>query len=113
MAKKKNDPEPENDEFLDWEHNKEIAYKLVDLYVNELTERKDRQILDIEGLVEAYLYVLGRLKASEHEMGSIVKAIKDDIKRTPENPEDSGIEQAVGGDKKKLSAGLLKALEGM
>jgi hypothetical protein len=46
-------------------------------------------------------------------MGSIVKAIKDDIKRTPENPEDSGIEQAVGGDKKKLSAGLLKALEGM
>ena len=110
MAKK---IEAEVIEASDWEHNKEIAYKIVDLYVTELTERRDKQILDIEGLVESYLYVLGRLKASEHEMGSIVRAIKEDMKIAPESPKDSGLEQAVGGEKKKLSAGLLKALEGM
>ena len=113
MAKKKKDPEPKAEESSDWEHNKEIAYKIVDLYVKELTERRDKRILDIEGLVESYLYVLGRLKSSEHEMADIVKAIKDDMRASPETAEDSGIEQAVGGEKKKLSAGLLKALEGM
>jgi hypothetical protein len=110
MAKKIESPKIEDS---DWEHNKEIAYKLVDLYVKELTERRDKHILDIEGLVESYLYVLGRLKSSEHEMGQIVKAIKEDMAKSPESPDDSGIEDAVGGDKKKLSAGLLKALEGM
>jgi hypothetical protein len=98
-------------ETPDWEHM--VAYKLVDLYVKELTERKEKQMLDIEGLVEAYLYTLGRLKASEHEMAHIVKAIKDDLEQRPESPDESGIEQAVGGNKKKVSQGLLKALESM
>ena len=93
----------------DWEH--ETAYKLVDLYVKELIERKDRKVLDIEGLVEAYLYVFGRLKASEHEMDGIVKAIKADLKKQPETPKESGIDNALG--KKKMNEGLLKALEGM
>jgi len=105
MAKDKSQDTP------DWEHD--IAYKLVDLYVSELTERKDKRILDIEGLVESYLYVLGRLKASEHEMNNIVEAIKEDLKKAPETPTESGLEEAIGGDKKKLSSGLLKALEGM
>jgi hypothetical protein len=106
MAKKKEDLET----VCDWEHD--VAYKLVDLYVKELTERKDKRILDIEGLVESYLYVLGRLKASDKEMDSIVKAIRDDMKMHPESAEDSGLEDAIG-EKKKLSSGLLKALEGM
>jgi len=93
----------------DWEH--ETAYKLVDLYVKELIERKDKKVLDIEGLVEAYLYVFGRLKASEHEMDGIVKAIKADLKKQPETPKESGIDNALG--KKKMNEGLLKALEGM
>ncbi len=93
----------------DWKHD--IAYRLVELYIKELTERRDRKILDIEGLVESYLYVLGRLKASEHEMDSIVKAIKKELKKEPEPPEVSGLKDAIG--EKKLSAGLLKALEGM
>jgi hypothetical protein len=112
MAKKKKEPK-KGESNPDWEHNKEIAYKIVDLYVKELSERREKRILDIEGLVKSYLYVLGRLKSSEHEMKDIVKAIKDDMKASPETPEESGIDQAVGGEKKKLSAGLLKALEGM
>lgn len=92
-----------------WEYD--TAYKLVDLYVKELVERRDKKMLDIEGLIEAYLYVLGRLKASEHEMDGIVKAIKESMKKAPEAPGESGMKDAVG--KKKLNAGLLKALEGM
>ena len=105
MAKEKSKEAP----ACDWEHD--TAYKLVELYVKELTERRDRKILDIEGLVESYLYVLGRLKAGEHEMGNIIRAIKKDLKKEPESPEVSGLKEAVG--EKKLSAGLLKALEGM
>jgi hypothetical protein len=93
----------------DWEYD--VAYKLVDLYVKELTERRDKKMLNIEGLVEAYLYVLGRLKASEHEMGQIVKAVKDELRRKPEVAEASGIKEALGD--KKINAGLLKALENM
>lgn len=96
-------------EEADWEH--ETAYRLVDLYVKELIERKDRKVLDIEGLVEAYLYVLGRLKASEHEMDGIVKAIKEDMRKQPETPKESGISEAI--KKKKMNEGLLKALESM
>jgi len=105
MAKEKSVEVPKSD----WEHG--TAYKLVELYVKELTERRDRKILDIEGLVESYLYVLGRLKSSEHEMDDIIKAIKEDLKKEPEAPEVSGLKEAVG--EKKLSAGLLKALEEM
>ncbi len=109
MAKKSSKKESNIEPACDWEHD--VAYKLVDLYVKELTERREKKILDIEGLVESYLYVLGRLKASEHEMGDIIKAIKDDMKMSPETPEQSGLKEAVG--EKKLSSGLLKALEGM
>lgn len=93
----------------DWEYD--VAARLVEVYVRELTERKEKRILNIEGLVESYLYVLGRLKASSHEMDNIVKAIKEDIQNQPESAKESGLEDAVG--KKKLSSGLLKALEGM
>jgi len=93
----------------DWEHD--IAYRLVDLYVKELTEHRDKRMLNIEGLVEAYLYVLSRLKSSEHEMGQITKAMKGELKKKPDVAEASGIREAIGG--KKVNAGLLKALENM
>ncbi|GEM_PF-1696950 len=104
MAKKTDDTCCE----ADWEHD--TAYKLVDLYVRELIQQREKKILDIEGLVEAYLYVLGRLKVSEHEMDNIVEAIKRDIEESPETPEATGMDVAMGG--KKLNAGLLKALGG-
>ena len=90
-----------------WQYD--VAYRLVDLYVKELTERRDKRMLDIEGLVEAYLYVLGRLKASEHEMDNIVKAIQEELRKKPEPPEATGMKDAMGG--KKVNEGLLKALE--
>jgi len=93
----------------DWKH--EVAYKLVDLYVKELSERRDKKMLNLEGLVEAYFYVLSRLSTGEHEMDNITKAVKEEIQAVPESPKESGIDEAVG--KKKLSAGLLKALENM
>lgn len=92
-----------------WEH--EAAYRLVDLYVRELTERKDKQMLDLEGVIEAYLYTLGRLRASEKEIERIAGEIRKDMSASPESPTKSGMKQAVGD--KKLSAGLLKALEGL
>jgi hypothetical protein len=93
----------------DWEH--ETAYKIVDLYVKELIERHERKILDLEGLVEAYLYVLGRLKASDAEVKKICDEIKKQMITSPESPEKTGMSAAMGD--KKLSAGLLKALEGL
>jgi len=94
---------------LDWKHD--IAYKLVDLYVKELTERREKKMLNLEGLVEAYFYVLSRLSTGEHEINSITKAVKEGIREAPESPKETGMDEAVG--KKKLSAGLLKALENM
>lgn len=92
-----------------WEYD--AAYRLVDLYVKELIERNDKKSLDLEGIVEAYLYVLGRLRASEAEIDHITKEVKKQLSENPETPEESGLKDAVGG--KKLSAGLLKALEGL
>jgi len=109
MAKKTEEPEVGTEDHIDWKHD--VAYKLVDLYVKELTERKDKKVLNIECLVEAYLYVLGRLEASEHEMGGLVSAIRDELKKRPEAVEKSGIKEAIG--EKKINAGLLKALENM
>jgi len=90
-----------------WEY--EVAYKLVDLYVKELTERKERRMLDLEGIVEAYLYVLSRLRTGEAELKKISKEIKKQLEENP--PKKTGIEDAIG--EKKISAGLLKALEGL
>jgi len=92
-----------------WEY--EAAYKLVDLYVKELTERRDKKALDLEGIVEAYLYVLGRLNAGKAEIGHITEMIEQQMAQSPESPDETGMTDAVGG--KKLNADLLKALEGM
>lgn len=105
----KENPKAEAKAECDWKHD--VAYKLVDLYVKELTERRDKKMLNLEGLVEAYFYVLGRLNTGEHEMNNIVKAVREEVKSAPETPKETGMDEAVG--KKKLSAGLLKALENM
>jgi hypothetical protein len=97
------------DRTPEWEYD--VAYKLVDLYVRELTERRDKQMLNLEGVIEAYLYTLGRLRASEKEIERITSEIRRDMKEAPEPPGKSGMKQAIGD--KKLSAGLLKALEGL
>ncbi len=102
----KETPKEESGCCCDWEH--ETAYKLVDLYVKELIERKNMKGLNLEGLVEAYLYVLGRLKGSEHEMDELVRTAKGEIRIRPDT---NGIKEALGD--KKVNAGLLKALEKM
>jgi len=92
-----------------WEY--ETAYKLVELYVTELVERRDKKILDLEGIVEAYLYVLSRLRTGEAELKKISKEIKKQLKENPPKSGETGVSEALG--KKRLNAGLLKALEGL
>jgi len=91
-----------------WEY--EAAYNLLDLYVRELIERKEKKMLDLEGMVEAYLYVLGRLKSGEAEIDEIAEMIEKEIEIKPGAEEDTGLSDAIGG--RKLKAGLLEALEG-
>lgn len=93
-----------------WEQD--IAFRIVELYVKELTERRDKKFLDLNGLIESYLYALGRLKVDQHRMENIVEEIKKSENEVrPSKGSNEGFKEAVGD--KKLSAGLLKALEGM
>jgi len=57
-----------------WEF--EAARDILKLYVSDLLERREKKTMDIEALIEAYLYVVGRLKASLGELDQIVASVE-------------------------------------
>ncbi len=56
--------------------DEEIAFKLVELYVREVSERGERRQMSLDSILNAYMYALKRLRNKEEEINNM-KAIEE------------------------------------
>jgi len=68
--------------------DEEVAYKLVNLYFQEIARLGFKRRLDLDSIINAYLYCLERLKNKEKELESIrAEVMKEETKITTETKE--------------------------
>ena len=68
--------------------DEEVAYKLVNLYFQEIARLGFKRRLDLDSIINAYLYSLERLKNKEKELEGIKAAVmKEESKIATETKE--------------------------
>jgi len=68
--------------------DEEVAYRLVNLYFQEIARLGFKRRLDLDSIINAYLYSLERLKNKEKELEGIKAAVlKEETKITTETKE--------------------------
>src|SRR3989344_9112999 len=55
--------------------DEEMAYKLVQLYFEEVARQGFKRTLDLDSIINAYLYALGRLRNKDKELGEIMHLV--------------------------------------
>ncbi len=68
--------------------DEEVAYRLVNLYFQEIARLGFKRRLDLDSIINAYLYSLERLKNKEKELESIrAEVMKEETRITTETKE--------------------------
>ena len=68
--------------------DEEVSYKLVNLYFQEIARLGFKRRLDLDSIINAYLYCLERLKNKEKELESIrAEVMKEETRITTETKE--------------------------
>jgi hypothetical protein len=56
--------------------DEEMAYRIVDLYLREVSHRGEKRQMGLDTIINAYFYTLLRLKKKKEEMGLIRPAVE-------------------------------------
>ena len=67
--------------------DEEMAYKLVDLYVREISQRGEKRQMGLDTIINAYFYTLMRLKKKKEEMGIIEPVVEQEEQKLEEGIE--------------------------
>jgi hypothetical protein len=68
--------------------DEETAYRLVDLYVREVSQRGEKRQMGLDTIINAYFYTLTRLKKKKEELGIIEPAVEREEEKLEEGIED-------------------------
>ncbi len=83
----------------------EIAYKLVKLYVGEISRGGEKRQMGLDTIINAYFYTLTRLERKKEELGLFETAVK----KEEEAAEELGI--PIGDEEMPFERELKKAAE--
>jgi len=67
--------------------NEEMAYRLVELYVREISQRGEKRQMGLDTMINAYFYTLTRLKKKKEELGIIEPAVEKEEEKLEEGIE--------------------------
>jgi hypothetical protein len=67
--------------------DEEMAYKLVELYVREISQRGEKRQMGLDTIINAYFYTLARLKKKKEELGLIEPAVEKEEEKRGEDIE--------------------------
>jgi hypothetical protein len=56
--------------------DEEVAYKLVELYVRDISQRGEKRQMGIDSIINAYFYALARVKNKTDELGLMEPAVE-------------------------------------
>ncbi len=68
--------------------DEEMAYRLVDMYIREVSQRGEKRQMGLDTIINAYFYTLMRLKKKKDEMGLIEPAVEKEEERLEEGLEE-------------------------
>lgn len=87
--------------------DEEIAYRLVELYVREISRGPERRKMGLDTIINAYYYSLARLKKKKKEMGIFETAVEEEERAA----EELGFPFPVGEEELPFEKELRKAAE--
>lgn len=64
--------------------DEEIAYKLVELYVREVSQRGEKRQMGLDTIINAYVYTLARLRKKREELGLVASAVEREEEKLAE-----------------------------
>ena len=67
--------------------DEEMSYRLVDLYVREISQRGEKRQMGLDTIINAYFYTLSRLKKKKQEMGIIAPLVEKEEEKMEEGIE--------------------------
>lgn len=67
--------------------DEEMAYRLVDLYVREISQRGEKRQMGLNTIINAYFYTLSRLKKKKEEMGILEPLVEKEEEKMGEGIE--------------------------
>jgi len=56
--------------------DEEMAFKMVELYLRDVSQRGDKRQMGLDTIINAYFYALGRLKNKDKELDIIEEAVE-------------------------------------
>ena len=68
--------------------DEEMAYRLVELYVREISRRGEKRQMGLDTIINAYYYTLIRLKKKEEESKIFTEAVEKEEKELAEGVEE-------------------------
>jgi len=68
--------------------DEEMAYRLVDMYIREVSQRGEKRQMGLDTIINAYFYTLMRLKKKKDEMGIIEPVVEKEEQRLEEGLEE-------------------------
>jgi hypothetical protein len=75
--------------------NEELAVQLVRVYVEEIARLGLKRKLDLDSIINAYLYTLSRLNKKDEEMGVFNKIAEKEIKAEKHETKDELLREFV------------------
>ncbi|MBI1973265.1 hypothetical protein HYS54_00485 [Candidatus Micrarchaeota archaeon] len=64
--------------------DEEVAYRLVELYVREVSQRGEKRQMGLDTIINAYVYTLARLKKKRDELGLVEAAVEREEEKLSE-----------------------------
>lgn len=68
--------------------DEEMAYRLVELYVREVSKRGEKRQMGLDTIINAYYYTLVRLKKKDEEQGVFEEAVEKEEQKLSEGMEE-------------------------
>lgn len=78
--------------------DEEVAYRLVKLYFEEVARLGFKRRLDLDAIINAYLYALRRLESKKKEMNEISKFVEKEEQHLGEETKEEAIPGDAHGD---------------
>ena len=77
--------------------DEEMAYKVVQLYFEEVARQGFKRTLDLDSIINAYLYALGRLRNKDKELHEIMHLVSEEEKHLGHESRAEVLPQAATG----------------
>ncbi len=87
---------------MEMDPDEETSYRLVKMYVEEISQRGEKRQMGLDTIINAYVYTLARLKKKKEEMGLVAPAVEKEEELLEEELSEADFESPGESEKDDL-----------